>query len=308
MKIGSLVKTKKYVLSFFLNTLILTLIGLSFSRPINKSYCSYETWSNCTSKYVAYDSRKFDKNYYYYFGDRVPVALNGGDAILIKAEVYQFIDGTAYDDGSLLNEKNVVDGVYSTLDNNEIAIPDTIANKYGLKIGDALYVNDSLRPKVKYVFRNLYDIKDPSIDSDRNVVFVGFDSPILEKFIYAGFSNETAVFNEVYPFSKPKSEFLETMFIYLGMTCILALAAELALILIYRKQEKANLYKDLISGSKADYCQSLIVVNLLLHMLPALIASAVLASIRCFLSALTMVSVVLILSLIKCIVLRLRVH
>lgn len=308
MKIGSLVKTKKFILSFFLNTLILTLIGFSFSRPVNKSYYSYETWNNCTSKYVAYDSRKFDKNYYYYFGDRVSVALNNGDGVLIKADVYQFIDGVTYDDGSLLNEKNVVDGFYSTLDDNEIAISDTVANKYGLKIGDALYVNDSLKPKVKYVFRNLYDIKEPSIDNDGNVVFVGFNSPILEKFIYAGFSNETTVFNEAYPFSKPKTKFLEIMFIYLGMTCVLALAAELALILVYRKQEKANLYEDLISGSKADYCQSLIVVNLLLHMLPALMASAVLASIRHFLSALTVVSVVLIVSLIKCIVLRLRVH
>lgn len=105
MKIWSFVKNKKFILSFLLSTLILTLIGASFSQPINKSYYSYKTWDNCTSKYVAYDSREFDKNYYYYYGDEVTLSPNSGDGILIKADVYQFVDDVTYDDGSLLNKK-----------------------------------------------------------------------------------------------------------------------------------------------------------------------------------------------------------
>ncbi len=308
MKIGSLIKTKKYIWSFLLNTLVLTLIGLSFSNPINKSFYSYETWCNCTSGYVAYDGRPFDKNYYYYYGDNVPLALSEGDGILVKADVYQFVDGAEYDEGSLLNKKNVVDGIYSALENNEIAIPETLASKYSLKLGDALYVRNSLKFKVQYIFRNLYNVKEASIVSDGNVVFVGFASPLSEKYVYAGFSNETAVFNEVYPFSKAKSEFLKTAFTYLGIISILALMVELVLILIYRKQEKANLYKDLISGSKTGYYQSLIMVNLLLHILPALIASTILASIRCYFGALAVIGVVLVLTLAKCAIFRFKVR
>lgn len=308
MKIGSFIKTRKFIFSFLLNALALALIGLSFSSPINKSLYSYETWSNCTSRYVAYDSRAFGKNYYCYYGDGVSVALSSGDGILVKADVYQFVNGVSYDDGSLLNERNVIEGIYSVLSDNEIAIPTTVANKYGLKIGDALYVNDSLKSEVKYIFRNLYNIKEPSLDGDGSVVFVGFGSPLSEKFVYAGFSNETDVYNEAYPFSRAKSEFLRTMFIYAGITSVLALVAELVLVLVYRKQEKANLYKDLISGGKANYYQSLIAVNLLLHLLPALIASAILTLVGCYLSALDVIGVAFILALIKCVALRLKVR
>lgn len=308
MKIGSFVKTKKFILSFFFNSLILTLIGFSFSNSVNESYSSYETWNNCTSKYIAYDSRKFDKNYYCYFGDDVSVALSRGDGILLNADVYQFIDGVAYDDGSLLNEKNIADGTYSILRDNEIAIPKRIANKYNLKIGDVLYLNGSLKSIVKYVFRDFYNIKEPSIGNDKNVVFVGSGKPMSKEFVYAGFSSETSVFNEAYPFSKPKFEFLVTMLMYLGAISVLALVAELAIVLIYRKQEKANLYKILISGSKTDYYQSLIVVNLLLHILPVLIASVILASIGCYLNAFTITFIVSMIVLIKCVTFRLKIR
>lgn len=162
--------------------------------------------------------------------------------------------------------------------------------------------------EVKYVFRNLYNIKDPSIFNDGNVVFLGFGKALADTYLYAGFSNETAVYNEIYPFSRAKSEFLKTTFIYLGLVLVLTLMVETMMILIYRKQEMASLYKDLISGSKAAYFQSLVFVNLLLHLLSALIASTVLSSIGCYLSAVTILSTVSLLVLIKCVVLRIQIH
>lgn len=308
MKIGSLIKTKKFLLSFLFNAIILTLIGVSFSIPINQSFYSYETWNNCTSRYIAYDSRKFEKNYYYYYGDNVPVSLKSGDGILVKADVYQFIDEIVYDNGSLLNEKNVVDGRYSNLVNGEIAIPSTIADKYGLKIGDSLVLDDTLNFKVKYIFRNLYDIKEPSIANSENVVFIGYEKLLDAKYVYAGFSSDTAVFNDVYTFAKAKSAFLKTLYIYIGITVVLALIAQMVIILIYRKQEKANLYKDLISGSKTSYFQSLIIVNLLLHVLPVLIATSILIALGCNLSGLALTVGVLMITVAKCIILRVKVH
>ncbi len=305
---GSLIRTKKFLLSFLLNTIILTLIGVSFSKLINQSFYSYETWNNCTSKYIAYDNRKFDKNYYYYYGDNVTVSLKSGDGILVKADVYQFIDEIVYDNGSLLNDKNVVDGQYSNLVNGEIAIPTTIADKYELKIGDSLIIDDTLNFKVKYIFRNLYDIKEPSITNSGNVVFIGSEKLLDAEYVYAGFSSDTAVFNNVYPFSKAKSEFLKTLYIYIGISVVLALITQMVIILIYRKQEKANLYKDLISGSRSSYFQSLIIVNLLLHVLPVLIATSILIALGCNLSGLALTVGVLMITVAKCIILRVKVH
>lgn len=308
MKIGSFIKTPKFIISFVLNVMFLTLFGGIFSQSINQSFYSYKTWNNCTSKYVFYDSRKFAKNCYYYYGDNVIVSLNSGDGILIKADVYQFIDGITYDNGSLLNENNIVSGNYSDLKNCEIAIPSTIADKYKLKIGDSLILDDAFSFKVKYIFRNLYDIKEPSITNSSNVIFIGYENLLKVEYIYAGFSSNANVFNKVYLFEKAKSDFLKTIYIYLGLTMILALLPEIVILLIYRKQEKTNLYIELISGSKISYFQSLIFVNLLLHALPVLIASSFLTIFRCYLSAVALTATVLIITLIKCVVLRVKIH
>lgn len=308
MKIGSFIRTKKFLLSFLFNTIVLTLIGVSFSQLINQSFYSYETWNNCTSKYVAYDSRKFTKNYYYYYGDNVIVSLNSGDGIVVKADVYQFIDGIEYDTDSLLNEKNIVAGNYSNLKNGEIAIPLPIANKYKLKIGDTLILDDTLSFKVKYIFRSLYNIKEPSITNSGNVVFIGYEGIFETEHMYAGFSSDTDVFNDVYPFANAKSEFSKTLCLYLSLTIVLALIAESVIILIYRKQEKKNLYEELLSGSRTSYFQSLIIVNLLLHVLPVLYSSLFLIVFGWYLSAIAIIVAVLLITLMKCAALRIRIH
>lgn len=308
MKFWSFIRTKKFLLSFLFNTLVLIIIGVSFSQLINQSFYSYETWTNCTSKYVAYDSRKFIENYYYYYGDNVIVSLNSGDGIVIKADVYQFIDGIAYDTGSLLNEKNIVIGNYSDLKNGEIAIPLPMADKYKLKIGDTIILDDTLNFKVKYIFRDLYNIKEPSITNSGNVVFIGYEDIFETEHVYAGFSSDTNVFNNVYPFANAKYEFLRTLYLYLSLTIVLALMAESAIILIYLKQEKKNLYKELLSGSKTSYFQSLIILNLLLYVLPVLFSSLVLIVCECYLSAIALIVAVLFITLMKYAALRVMIH
>lgn len=306
MKILSFLSQKKFICLFFINFLVLVLPVFLFSKDINKSYDSYKTFNNCTSTYIAYDSRKFAKNYYYYYDNGIIISLQKGDGTSIKADVYQFIDDVTYDDGSLLNEKNIACGTYSNLKDSEIAIPESIAKKNNLKIDDTLFIN-SLDSKIKYIFKDLYNIKEPSITSDECVVFIGSSSPIKQNYVYAGFSNTSNVFNKIYIFSKAKSEFLKTIIFNSAIIVVLNSIIQIIIICFYKKQEETNLKNELISGSKKDYYQSLFLATFFLHIFPSLIALTSLLSLHYYISAIVSFATVFIISLIKIIVLKIKV-
>ena len=97
MGIKSLLISKKFLISFAVNIIFLTLIGFLFSSSINSSIYSLKTWNNCESSYIAYDTREFDNNCYYYFGKNVSVNLSTGDSIRVNTDVYQFVNGKKYD-------------------------------------------------------------------------------------------------------------------------------------------------------------------------------------------------------------------
>lgn len=308
MGIRSLLISKKFLISFAVNIIFLTLIGFLFSSSINSSIYSLKTWNNCESSYIAYDTREFDNNCYYYFGKNVSVNLSTGDSIRVNTDVYQFVNGKKYDNRSLLNQDNIKDGKYADLKANEIAIPESMSKKYNLNIGNHLYVFGTKEYTIQYVFRNLYDIKNPSIDSNGSVVFIGGETAITEFTYYAVFGNTNAVYNEVYTFSKAKSTFIGTTTVYCCLTAILSLIVELVIMFFFRKAEMKNLYVDWISGSKFNYCRSLIGVNMLIYFAPAMLSSTILAFTANYLSSIVIVSTALIFTITKMLVMRIKIH
>ncbi len=308
MGVRSLLISQKFLISFAVNIVFLALIGFLFSSSINSSVYSLETWKNCESSYIAYDAREFDNNCYYYFGKNVSVNLSTGDSVRVNADVYQFVNGKKYDNRSLLNQNNVMNGEYADLKANEIAIPESLSKKYNLNIGDHLYVFGTNEHTIQYVFRNLYDIKNPSIDSNGSVVFIGGDTAIAEFDYYAGFGSINAVYNEVYTFSKAKSAFAGTTIVYCCLTATLSAIVELVIMFFFRKAEMKNLYVDWISGSKSNYCRSLIGVNALIYFVPAMLSSMILAVTANYLSSIVIVSTAFIFTIAKMLVMRIKIH
>lgn len=308
MGIISLLTTKKFIIVFAINIIFLFLVGLSFASTINDSFNSLQTWNNCESDYIAYDSREFDNNCYYYYGKNISVNLSTGDSIRLNTEVYQFINGKTYDYKSLLNDKNIVKGQYSNLNGNEIAIPISLANKYNLNIGDNVYLFGRDSYEIKYIFKDLYDIKSPSIYSSGNVVFIGNDLPVYSSYLYSGFNSGSAVYNEVYSFSKAKEEFLITGFGFITLISILTIFIQIGISIIFRKAELKNLYKDCVSGSKRNYLRSLVGVNVMMHILPALIASIVLIALGYYASTIAVMCSIVIFVVIKIMSLKIKIH
>lgn len=307
MRIISFIKTKKYIVTLLINFLLLIIFGISISSLINEVFHAYQTFNNCESTYVAYDTRKFEKNYYYYYKNDIDILLKKNN-ILINAEVYQFINEVIYDNYSLLSSKNIALGSYSNLNNYEIAIPERIANKYKITINDSLFINKQTEYKIKYIFKDLYDIKHPSIYETDNVIFVGGDIPINSNYIYAGFSNATASYNEIYTFSKAKKNLVNTLFLYIGLIVLLDVFVETCIALLYKKEEAKNLYKDLISGSKSLYYNSLFIINFMLHVLPSSISFLLLIIIGDTIAGTTIVITTLLFTMLKIIILKLKVH
>lgn len=304
----AILKTKKIVILMIINTLMLLLIGCLFSGAINASYQSYVVWNNCESGYVAYNQVVFEKNCYYYYGKQVAVKLNSGDSVKLNVDVYQFIPYMQYDNGSLLNEKNIILGEYYLLQDFELAVPKMIAEKYNLVIGDKLYVNNDISYEIKFIFENLYNIKNPSIDSSEAVIFVGGDNILNKDYVYAGFGVESGVYNEIYTFDRAKYSFILTMIINLFLVFLFCLFTQISIFIFIRKSEMSNLYKDCVSGSKKKYNRSLFGVNCLLHFIPLLIASIVLALMKNVISGISIFCTTLIFLIIKVIYLKVKIH
>lgn len=70
----------------------------------------------------------------------------------------------------------------------------------------------------------------------------------------------------------------------------------------------SNLYKDCVSGSKKKYNRSLFGVNCLLHFIPLLIASIVLALMKNVISGISIFCTTLIFLIIKVIYLKVKIH
>lgn len=304
----SLFSTKKYWVTLVFNILLVSLIGLSFSSFINVSSYNLQTWNNTTSKYVAYDARKFSTNCYVYYGKSISFNLSEGDSIRIIADIYQFIEGNSYDEKSLLNKKNIVSGIYKELNGNEIAIPDNIAKEYSLNIGDIIYLNANIAYTIKYIFRNLYDIKKPNIDSNNGVIFIGSTiKKLSSNYTYAVFDNISKDYNEVYLFSKIINKFKFDKFLYLFIEIGLSLIVQIVITFMYKKSELSNLYKDLICGSKKRYYRSLLGVNFFIHLMPMLIASLILLILNNILISICLVISSLIYFVLKVIAYRIKI-
>lgn len=308
MRLLSLATTRKFLISFFINVTLLFCTGIAFSSSINISAYSLQTWNNCSSSYIAFDSREFIDNCYYYYNKSVSINLNEGDSIRLNVEVYQFIAGKNYDEHSLLNSSNVEEGKYCDLKNNEIAIPKNIATKYKINVGDDLVVSGNKLYSVKYIFRDFYDIKKPSIYSTGNVVFIGGDEKLSNEFVYAGFGTDTGVYNEIYTFGKAEKEFVKTIALNVFLISVISIITQIGIIIRFRKQELKNLYKDCVSGSKKNYLSSILGVNVIIHLIPAVIASIALLLMGNMIPSIVVFSTVLLAFGCKVLYLYLKVH
>ena len=308
MIIKNLIHSKKFICIVFLNFILLISFGFAFSNLIEKSYSGIRTWSNCDSTYIAFDNRKFDENCYAYYGDEIKVNLNEGDSVQIKTDVYQFLEDVHYDSKSILNQKNTVEGVYAPLVGNTTAIPISIANKYNLDVGDYLYLTGENKYQIEFIFNDVYDVKKPSINSDDSVIVIGSNTEFLnQKIYYAVFDTKSVVYNEVYLFKNAINGFVQSLSLYSGIQILLILSSEVIFYIFYRKQEKQNLYKIVISGSKKNYYKSLIGFNSYLYIFPGLLASFVLIIFGNYICSLINISIVFLISLTIILSLRLKI-
>ncbi len=271
MKILSVFKTKKFLISITIESLLFVLVGVLFSKNISNSFYVLDTWSNCESSYIAFDSRRFEENCYAFYGNTVKVNTSKGDSVRLDCDVYQFLPGVNYDNRSLLNEKNVTSGTFKILSSNEIAVPEHIHNDYKIGVGQKLVLDGKDEYIVQFIFRNFRNIKEPSIDSKDSVVFIGTSNePIKADFNYAVFNNVTKDYNDVFLFNKTLASIRDNLMVNMIISCVLFLASIFMALVFLRKSEQKQLFKVSVSGSKKGFIETLYGFNFLLLLLPTI--------------------------------------
>lgn len=209
MRIFKVFKTYKFSIIFSIEIIFFIALGLIFSGFVSSLEYKLETYGDCESTYIAYDSREFENNCYVYYGKHLNFNLSKGDSVRINCESYQFIDKVKYDAKSLINEKNVIYGEYKILDTSEIAIPEYVHKHYKLNVDDFLYLNGTEEYKIKFVFRDIGDVKNIKSNSTEISLFFGkTKQPIISQFKYAVFDNNSNSYNEIYLFSNHIINFL----------------------------------------------------------------------------------------------------
>lgn len=273
MSVFSALKNRKFLILILIETGML-LFGFLFRGWISGSLSLLTTWKNTGSTYVAYDTREFKDNCYVYYGDNVKVNLSSGDSVRVKCDLYQFIENGNYDLRSPLNEKNVIDGKYSDLNSSEIAIPQSVSSQYQLNISDLLYINGNKEYTVKYIFRDLGNIKEVNLKTGNLAIFIGADSKKLtESYQFAVFDNSTRDFNEIYLFSKTLYHTKINLIIGLSLCVVLFSISILLSCLLIKKAEYFQLYKCYVSGDRKGYKKTLYGINFMLILVPSLLVS-----------------------------------
>lgn len=266
----SLIKSKKFI-AVFISTLVLILaLGFSFNGLSSKAFSGHNTFNNCDATYVAYDSRIFDSNCYAFYDKDLKFNIDNKDeSIRIPCYTYQFLDGVTYDQKSLLNQRNTTKGVYKILEAGEIAIPVFLENKFSKHVGDFLYLDGFDKYEIKFIFNDLYSIKNVDMNDNEMSVFIGKNSIInQEKKSFAVFDNVSEVYNEVYSFETAKKSFKNTLVLSILSVFIFSLGLLLVVSLIYRKDKNSYFRILLLSGNKKRYFTDSFCFELLIILVP----------------------------------------
>lgn len=309
MRVYSVLKTKRFWISFAIEALMFSLIGVLFSGIINNSFKVLETWSNCDSSYIAYDSRKFDDNCYAFYGNDVRVNLSRGDSIRIKSDVYQFLENVNYDSRSLLNEKNVIAGEYKELSSNEMCISAYLSKEYGINIGDRLFVDGTDEYTIKYIYRDFGNIKEPKIQTEDSVLFLGVSSnPLRSSYQFAVFNNVTKDYNNIYIFNKALKPIKNNLIIYSLICSVLFVIPAVISIVLSWKPETKHLYKVFISGDRKRFLGTILAYNFLILILPALLSGFAILILGSWVIACYLFGVCMLAFITKMLCLRLKIN
>lgn len=276
-KYMSLFKNKKVLITSLMMCLLSIGVCFAFNNLVSESYSGLRTWRNIDSTYVAYDSRKFEENCFVYYGKNLSFNVEREkESIKLPSYCYQYIRDVEYNSKSILNEKNVIKGVYSRLSGREIAIPESISSHYKKTIGDYFYLNGNIEYTIKYITVDFYSIHDASINSDASSIFVGSSNELLGvKESYAVFDNISRDYNQVFSFKHITDNFRNSFIIGMSSFSLIIIGILTFNLLFYKKEKLATLNESSLCGKKSLVIKDLLVMNVSTIIIP-FVAPAVL--------------------------------
>lgn len=266
-----MIKIIKYIFSnckIYIQILISITLTFIFSSffvdQIQLETTKFKTLNSSDCHFVAYDDWNEESNCYKFYNNNVNVYIENADDLL-NIYILEFVKTNKYDNYSLINPNNVIEGNYSILKENEIAVSSRFASQNKITIGDFLYI-ESESCLVKFIYNDIYQIH--KFDSESNIftILVGSNTVSNEDFLYCKFNPTVETHHtNLYNINHTKAKILSSLKIYKLLLCLITFFVYLILIVLIKfKNETLMLKKSKLSGERHIFIKSLIIESVFL--------------------------------------------
>lgn len=235
---------KRIIIFLFILIIVLSSIA---SMHIEKHYRQIKFNNINKYDYIILSNNKYKYNSYSYYANDSKFFLK--DNKKINALVLMELENE-YNDYAVISKNNVVKGEYKILDNNELAVSQNIANRFKLKINDAIYFDNISTGKkeeytIKYIFSDAYGIFEADVDNNFGIILMGFNKEYYKNIksdIIISADDFKPILQSIYAndiYKKNTNYFLYSAYIILFIFFILFLYSFLYLFIfnIYRKRK-----------------------------------------------------------------------
>lgn len=260
-------KTRLYWVSASFILILFLSISFIFNNFIQLRYDLVNAFDESTAKYVAYENRDMDKNSFYFFGKSDYINSPLGDSEILNVDIYQQRSGVVYDSDSLFQP-------HFMLQKNEIAIPKSLANKFGLKKNDVLYMGET-ELKIAGIYNDVYGVYSIQYSTNTGTVILGESTlePDNDVLFANFFEDDNATHSNVYILSSVRQHAFFELSVFLVAAALLMILSVIIIDKFKAKVEKIALARLYILGDN-NILRNLTFVELFFIVIPVILSSA----------------------------------
>jgi hypothetical protein len=244
-----LFQSKKAWFIAILSFLFCFLIPAPFNKFTSASFYGLMTYNSCTARYVDYCSKPEECDSFIFYKDSNNVSVNFSEdenSAVLPSEVYQQINNCTYTAAAIFEKK---EGVSFSLGENECAIPEEFQRRFGLELGDSLFINGINKVNIVAIYYDVFQIKKADIYSEIGTVLVGYNSQKYSNdFLFANFRTTGSIGSDSYSLDSIKSSLLNNLLILAAIQLCLFVIAELVVSKFYFNSEISAFYRINLSG------------------------------------------------------------
>lgn len=215
----------------------------------------------------------------------------------LNATILKEIEGVDYTNVSQINASMVCEGQYKLLSGNEIAVSEVIAKENDLQLGTVVYVNNNFVSEkyiVEYIYFDNYCVFDIDINNKTGSILLSCDSNIISEkglFLHFMIGEGEYTYSNNYLKSTEISNVSMFYIIYIIISSLICVILSCVVLFIFHHNLHKRYNKLLTLGMRRRRLNTIIAIDLMLPILPALALALIILSLAFSLNLLQMLLV-----------------